>query len=373
LLAAERIFDKIQLHYNKNLPFVVYKKPNTSHIKGLFQLNDELYFTKNYSEKGFVFAPFNNSENSVLIPFDYSETLEDHFDISEQSIVQKQEFSFKEEDKVKHINLVEKGIEAINKNHFKKVVLARSEEVQLQQFNLIKTFKKLLNKYNLAFVYCWYHPKVGLWLGATPETLMKIEGQHFSIMALAGTQEYKDSLNIVWEQKELQEQQIVTDYITHTIEPFVNHIVLSEVETVKAGNLVHLRTMISANLNTKKSNLVSIISALHPTPAVCGMPKNEAMEFILKNESHNREFYSGFLGELNYEITLAPKSSKRNIENRAYSISKKSTRLYVNLRCMQIKDNCAIVYVGGGITKSSDSMKEWEETVAKSKVIKSIL
>jgi isochorismate synthase len=192
-------------------------------------------------------------------------------------------------------------------------------------------------------------------------------------MALAGTQEYKDSLNIVWEQKELQEQQIVTDYITHTIEPFVNHIVLSEVETVKAGNLVHLRTMISANLNTKKSNLVSIISALHPTPAVCGMPKKEAMEFILKNESHNREFYSGFLGELNYEITLAPKSSKRNIENRAYSISKKSTRLYVNLRCMQIKDNCAIVYVGGGITKSSDSMKEWEETVAKSKVIKSIL
>jgi isochorismate synthase len=373
LFTAETIFEKIEKHYKNKLPFVVYRKPNASMVKGLFQLNNNLHVTENYKEKGFVFAPFNDTENSILIPFDDSENFEANFDLKEQIIYKKNESSFQEEDKLKHINLVEKGIEAINNNHFKKVVLARTEVVNLQAFSIINTFKNLLFKYNLAFVYCWYHPKVGLWFGATPETLMKVEGQKFSIMALAGTQEYKNSLNVVWEEKEKQEQQIVTDYITNSIAPFVNGVVVSEVETVRAGNLVHLKTMISANLNSWQSNLESIISALHPTPAVCGMPKKEAMEFILKNESHNRGFYSGYLGELNYESKSTLKSSKRNIENRAYSISRKCTQLYVNLRCMQIKDNAAIVYVGGGITKSSNPLKEWEETVAKSKVIKSIL
>jgi len=373
LLIAETIFEKIQKHYKNKLPFVVYRKPNKSAVKGLFQLNSELHVTENYNEKGFVFAPFNDTESSVLIPFDDSDSFEENVDLKELAVQEKDQFALREDNKLEHINLVKKGVDAIINNHFKKVVLTRSEVVELQNFNLIKTFKNLLVKYNLAFVYCWYHPKVGLWLGATPETLMKIEGQHFSIMALAGTQEYTNSLNVVWEEKEKQEQQIVTDYITHSIAPFVNRIALSEVETVKAGNLVHLKTMISANLKSRKSNLESIISALHPTPAVCGMPKKKAMEFILKNESHNREFYSGFLGEVNYESKLAPKYSKRNVENRAYSISKRSTRLYVNLRCMQIKDNAAIVYIGGGITKSSVPLKEWEETVAKSKVIKSIL
>jgi len=373
LLTEETIFEKIEKHYKNKLPFVVYRKPNASAVKGLFQLNNDLHVTENYKEKGFVFAPFNDTENSILIPFDDSDSLEANLDLKDQTVYENNQLTFQEGDKLEHINLVKIGIDAIKNNHFKKVVLARSEVVVLQAFDIINTFKNLLVKYNLAFVYCWYHPKVGLWLGATPETLMKIEGLQFSIMALAGTQEYKNSLSVVWEEKEKQEQQIVTDYIKNSIAPFVNRIAVSEVETVKAGNLVHLKTMISANLNSRKSNLESIISVLHPTPAVCGMPKKEAMEFILKNESHNREFYSGFLGELNYESKLAPKSSKRNIENRAYSISKKCTQLYVNLRCMQIKDNSAIVYVGGGITKSSNPLKEWEETVAKSKVIKSIL
>ena len=84
-----------------------------------------------------------------------------------------------------------------------------------------------------------------------------------------------------------------------------------------------------------------------------------------------------FVGEcsekLNFETTVAPRSGSRNIENRAYAVTKKSTQLYVNLRCMQIKDHQAIVYVGGGITESSDAESEWQETVSKSLVIKNVL
>jgi isochorismate synthase len=202
---------------------------------------------------------------------------------------------------------------------------------------------------------------------------MKIEGHQFSMMALAGTQDYKGTLNVVWKEKEIKEQQIVTDFITKNLKPLVKKIEVSDVKTVKAGNLVHLRTMISASLEMEDFNLNHILSNLHPTPAVCGMPKQKAKSFILKNEHYKRTFYAGYLGELNYELTVRPRSGKRNIENRAYSIPKKCSQLYVNLRCMQIKNDKAFIYVGGGITKASNPEKEWDETVSKSKVIKRVL
>ena len=111
----------------------------------------------------------------------------------------------------------------------------------------------------------------------------------------------------------------------------------------------------------------------NPTPAVCGLPKDAAKQFILNNENYNREFYTGFLGELNMKTQQKARLGKRNIENRAYTYTKRSTQLYVNLRCMQLKGNKAMVYVGGGITQSSIAEREWEETVSKSLVIKSIL
>jgi isochorismate synthase len=141
---------------------------------------------------------------------------------------------------------------------------------------------------------------------------------------------------------------------------------------VKAGNLVHLKTMISAELKTN-TGLKQVITSIHPTPAVCGLPKKEAKEFILKYENYEREFYTGFLGELNFEVTKTSRSGRKNVENRAYTMTKNSTQLYVNLRCMQIKNDQALIYVGGGITEISNTHNEWEETVSKSLVIKSIL
>lgn len=112
---------------------------------------------------------------------------------------------------------------------------------------------------------------------------------------------------------------------------------------------------------------------MHPTPAVCGLPKDISKAFILKNENYNREFYTGFLGELNIKERKSRNVNRHNIENDAYASVKNVSNLYVNLRCMQLVNNHAIVYIGGGITKDSIPEKEWEETVSKSQVIKSIL
>lgn len=371
-MALDLFFNRIESQYVNALPFVVYRKPNEGDVKALLQKNSNLYFTENFAECGFVFTPFDRTKDSVLIPIGNSESISIPFE--ESSIETSQAEKCTDIDsKGHHISLVNKGVEAIKNNEFKKVVLSRQEKIDLSKdANPISIFKRLLSTYKSAFVYCWYHPKVGLWLGATPETLIKIEGKQFSIMALAGTQNYKGTLDVIWKEKEKEEQHIVTDFIIESIKPLVESTNASQTETVKAGNLLHLKTMISAQLYAK-SNLQDIIEVLHPTPAVCGFPKIAAKHFILENEGYNREFYTGFLGELNLSTVRAPRSGKRNIENRAYAFHKKSTQLYVNLRCMQLKDDQAIIYVGGGITESSDAEKEWEETISKSLIIKSIL
>lgn len=373
-MSLKSFFERVEQHYNKQLPFVVYRKPNRGQIFACLQKDAVLHTTTNFTEHGFVFSPFDTINKTVLLPIENCESISlNNYNNKDFVITEKIENKLNVESKALHIDLVSKGVAAINNNKFKKVVLSRKELVKLYDTNPMSIFKKLLTKYASAFVYCWYHPKVGLWLGATPETLIKIEGNRFSIMALAGTQNFNGTTDVVWKDKEKQEQQFVTDFIVSNIAPFVNQTKITDTETVKAGNLLHLKTIILAELKPEKSNLKSLISVLHPTPAVCGLPKVEAKAFILENENYEREFYTGFLGELNLETKVAPRSGKRNIENRAYQVPKKSTQLYVNLRCMQLKNNEASIYVGGGITKTSNAKSEWEETVSKSLVIKSIL
>lgn len=117
--------------------------------------------------------------------------------------------------------------------------------------------------------------------------------------------------------------------------------------TVRAGDLVHLRSDIRFSLNNSE-HLGDLINALHPTPAVCGMPKAATRDFILQNESGERSYYSGFTG------LIDPTGD---------------TRLFVTLRCMQIEggtDSVAYrLYAGGGLLKDSECQSEWEETEAK--------
>ena len=362
-------FKKIEVQFSKELPFVVYRKPKENTVNAIFQKDDDLHFLKDYSATGFVFAPFQEEKESVLLNAD------EVFEVSD-FLPKKLEWEGNDtlpEGKNKkdfHVALVRKGMAQIEKGNFDKIVLSRSLKTKSETSPLV-LFQRLLGNYTNAFCYLWYHPKVGMWLGATPEILLMVRNRTFTTMSLAGTQPYSGENNPHWGRKELEEQELVTNYILEALKGKVDELRRTKVESVRAGNLMHLRTKILGSM--PKSGLRTVVEALHPTPAVCGLPKAIAKEFILQNENYEREFYTGYLGELNFKSSKQRSSRRANQENQAYRSISNTTTLFVNLRCVQLKDDAAHIYVGGGITKDSDAEKEWEETVSKSKTMLHIL
>lgn len=365
-------FDALEQQYKNKLPFVVYTRPVNSIIKCWLQEDDAIHQSETFRESGFLFAPFNLKQNGILFPKEhclYSEITTDHLEVEDFDA---SEITQSDTDRTAHIDLISKGIESIKNNDLQKVVLSRCETKSLQDPNPLHIFKRLFNTYTNAMVYCWYHPKVGLWIGATPELLLKVEGKRLTTISLAGTQPYQSESEPNWTNKEFEEQQIVTDYITEQLKPYTSNINVSEVDTVRAGNLLHLKTRIISVLK-EDADLKTIIEALHPTPAVCGFSKAKAKDFILNNENYDREYYTGFLGELNLTQSRTRNTNRRNVENNAYAVVKTQSNFYVNLRCMQLKDAKATIYVGGGITKDSNPVNEWEETVNKTATINAVL
>ncbi|MGO4904323.1 chorismate-binding protein [Flavobacterium sp. W20_MBD1_R3] len=354
----EAIRAKSQKQFQEKLPFVLYFKPDSAEVTGFFQQNDTLFSVVDFSEKGFVLSSFDGTK-TYLIPENESEVLRFTLERKETAIAENNFVIADTAAKNDFQALVAKGIQSIKNNEFKKVVLSRKEMVEVADFDLLSTFEKLVQLYPSAFVYCFYHPKIGIWLGATPEQLLKATDTVFETISLAGTQKDVGLLEIIWNKKEKEEQQFVTDYIVSKLESVASEIKITAPYSIKAGTIWHIRTDISGRLNSD-SSLQKVIQWLHPTPAVCGLPKERAKAFILENEKCDRSFYTGFLGELNSSFTTKGKSSD----------------LFVNLRCMQIEVDSnstaakAYLYVGCGITKDSVPEKEWEESVHKSMTMK---
>jgi isochorismate synthase len=339
------LLEKADFYFKNELPFVIYAKPNETILQSVFQNDSTLHTFEN--QKGFVFAGF-YKETNVVFPLSESEILQEKINIDEIDDLVQIENESNENVQNHFESLVKKGISEIEKGTFTKIVLSRKIELS-RLINSIKSYQNILKKYPTAFRYLWFHPKVGLWMGASPEQLVKIKNNTFETVSLAGTQVFSETIS--WQEKEIVEQQLVTDYIKKSTENLVESIQISEPYTQKAGNLVHLKSDISGKL---KSNFCEndIINALHPTSAVCGMPLDVARNFILENENYNRKYYSGFLGEFQMQ---------------------EQTNLFVNLRCLEVLNNAVNVYVGCGITKDSNPEMEFFETENKSMTMRDVL
>lgn len=343
----ENILTEATAALRANKPFVLYAKPRQHLLKAFFQKNADHYRPGNYNEPGFVFYSFDGTAQ-LFIPEKHSEYKSAGIEGLTPSSLHLEPL-LDENEKSAFEALVSRGIDEINSVRIGKVVLSRKEKATTKS-TFTAIYKSLLATYPTAFRYCWFHPGSGLWMGATPEQLLETSGLEFKTVALAGTQPFIDTEHVPWQEKEKEEQRFVTDFITDRLRNEASEIHLSEPYTARAGNLLHIKTDISGTL-ADDSNLKHILDILHPTPAVCGYPKADAMKFILENEGYDREFYSGFLGE----------------------IGTAGSDLFVNLRCMKIAGRHAYIYVGCGITKDSDSEKEYIETANKALTMKKIL
>ena len=241
---------------------------------------------------------------------------------------------------------------------FRKIVLARCvDEETSDAIPPLQLFHRACTLYPRMFIALVNTEKSGCWLTATPEILLEGKTEAWRTIALAGTMKLEgEQLNgegetLRWSTKNIQEQRIVATYITECLEQFTGDFHEEGPRTVRAANLVHLRSDFTFSLPDSQ-HLGDLLHVLHPTPAVCGLPKREAFEFIIHNEHTPRRYYSGFMGMLDPE---------------------EETHLYVSLRCMNIKGNHYHLYAGGGLLKDSQEEQEWQETEAKLETMRRIL
>lgn len=257
--------------------------------------------------------------------------------------------------------LVKKCVDAITEGSFEKVVPSRRQAFPIPHgVDMLDVFDRLCELHPQAMVTLVSTPETGTWMGASPELLVQVTSEMiFRTTALASTQLYRpgtDLKTVLWNQKEIEEQALVSRYIINNC---FKKIRLREYEeqgprAFRAGNLLHLKTDFSVDMvATNFTQLGTVmLKLLHPTSAVCGMPLEPALNFLEQHEGYDRELYTGYWGPVNVE---------------------QETNLFVNLRCMRVGAGEALLYAGAGVTVDSNPELEWEETVNKMNTMKQVI
>jgi isochorismate synthase len=269
-----------------------------------------------------------------------------------------------------YIDGVAQAIDAIQQGELRKVVLSRTKQVDFADLpDAVALFDRLCATYPTAFISAVSIPELGqIWLSATPERLISQRANGiFETMALAGTQSATQPNGIpkrpgdaMWSQKEIEEQALVCRYIIECFKKIrLREYIEVGPKTIVAGNLMHLSTCFTVDTHAVNYPQLStvMLRLLHPTSAVCGTPRDRAMDFIRRHESHDRELYAGFLGPVNYPMSEEGPSSQ----------------LFVHLRCMKLEGKLATLYAGAGLTEDSIPEREWQETELKCQTLLSVL
>ncbi len=311
---------------------------------------------------GFVFAPFAPSEDCPVLLI--------RADRTEKNVVERIDMEYIGSatstltDREQYSVDFKKFHSHLSKGDFLKIVLSRcSCEKNICKMSAEELFMRACNLYPRMFIALVHTERSGTWLMATPEILLEGKNNKWRTIALAGTMrlsgkqldfdnppkenngqaENRNSATPEWSAKNIEEQRLVADYVRECIEKFTDDFSETRTYNVRAGDLFHLRSDLCFT-SDKEDKLGDVINSLHPTPAVCGIPKLKALDFIVNNESEARGYYSGFTGLLRMDG---------------------ETHLYVSLRCMRIEADRCFLYAGGGLLRDSNEQQEWDETEAK--------
>jgi menaquinone-specific isochorismate synthase len=274
------------------------------------------------------------------------------FEFGQSSADQSEE----EYDSEKWNSKVTAALEAINNAGLDKVVLARYTKRRIPS---PLDFKTIVAGLESEFPDCYtfaIFSKNSCFFGSTPERLIRISGCNLETEALAGStkrgsfeeEDLQLEKELIANEKEINEHKSVLGYLVENLKEFSNEIIFSDKPAVKKlKNIQHLWTPVVAKLKGNNSPL-RIASKLFPTPAVCGSPKEKALELIARLEEFDRGMYAGTVGWYNHF-------------GRA--------EFAVTIRSGLIKNNYLYAFAGCGIVAGSESYKEFQESELKLKPI----
>ncbi len=357
-----KIAEAQQLCLAKNIPFYSYRLPGENDIFWGAQLSGEVKSFDSmeavYGTEGFVVVPFREDMEcpSLFIRRELA-CVNGTEEVRLQEILQSASAKrctapvagqgTKPEEYGRRIRSM---LDVLRRGTVQKMVLSRNIVVKAEGYDLAPLwFERLVQKYPDAFVFLVSVPGVMTWMGATPEVFLRRCHRRTETMALAGTRPSGETAP--WGDKESEEQQIVSRYISDILRD-KGEWNMSGPFTKQAGNVEHLCTSFTCTRQLSPALVDRIRRAMHPTPAVGGFPVGEAVRMIEETEGGSRRYYAGYLGPV---------------------ASGDDFHWFVNLRCMEVFPHSVCLYAGGGITALSDPRREWEETELKSHTLLDIL
>ena len=318
-----------------------------------------------YEKKNFIVFNFSSSDNEKVVDLNLS-VLEKLFISSIDYDNHLLEFisggSLESEvhERVLWTNKVNEALDKIDKGLAQKIVLSREIIYKLEpNYSMVSILNFLKSKFSRCYVFS-YKKNGSVFLGASPERLAKLSGGWIEADALAGsirrgkTTEEDNQLaqSLLTSQKNILEQKAVVDFIANSFNSFSDEVVFEPVPIIrKLENIQHLWTNIKAMLNSNYS-IFELLKEIHPTPAICGAPWNNALQFIKELENHSRGLFSGVIGWFNFE---------------------NEAEFAVAIRSALIRNDELHAYAGCGIVNGSDPLDEFEETKLKLSAILSIL
>lgn len=247
---------------------------------------------------------------------------------------------------------VARAAERIREGRIQKIVVARDVEVHApSDYNPGALFGVLREAFSSCFVFCVGRADSTL-IAASPELLVRREGQRVSTMALAGsTRRSADPAvdahlgeRLLRDASYREEHAIVVRRIERTLNRHAIWVAASPEPTlVRIANIQHLATPIRAQL-AAPVEAIELAGLMHPTPAIGGEPSQRALELIPALEGLDRGWYSGPVG---------------------WADAAGDGEFCVALRCALLRGSVARCYAGNGIVRGSDPAAELAETEIK--------
>ena len=246
----------------------------------------------------------------------------------------------------------------IQSDELRKVVLARQSTFKFKEkVNPFLLLKKVQDKDNGVYNFCIKTSQNYAFIGGTPERLFEIKSGKITSDAIAGTLFKPEGADVMTlkkrllsSKKNIGEHQHVVDFISKRLATICKQVNMDQNRSlIELKFLLHLIMHFDGELNNG-CDWLDAISALHPTPAVGGVPSHDALDFINQHEPFDRGWYAGPMG----------------------TITKSEAHIVVAIRSGDVIDNQVILAAGAGIVADSDADLEWDELNAKINLFTSI-